>query len=189
MTGRVVAAIAIGLVAAVVIAAVGAPSPLIARIQVVEVPLTVNVQAQAGELRSVMVQRVMYQEARTTGPSPDRLRVTFDAPVVILGVLLSVDIDGPALVEFAVGIDPPAPYGLVEPGEGDHREFTARDWLLHASDSNGGRPSKIDEQAWYPGGFPLALGEAVILDAWLGNQLGYRTGVSPEMIVFYRATS
>jgi hypothetical protein len=168
------------------------PAPVASAVQPVADPLTIDVrraddEGKPGDLRSVMGQRTMYQAPRTSGPSPDTLRFRFDAPVEVVGMMLSVDISGPELVEFAVGVNTPAPYGLVEPGDHLHREFIARDWLMHVSDANGGRPSKIDEAVWFPGsGFALDAGEYLALDAWLLNQHEAPRAVSPEWIVYYR---
>ena len=88
-------------------------------------------EGKPGTLRSVMGQRIQYQEPRTSGPSPDTLRFVFDRPARIVGVTISVDL-WPTfdLAEWAVGINAAAPYGLVDEGTDDHRRFEARDWLL-----------------------------------------------------------
>lgn len=142
--------------------------------------------SKPGELRSFMGQWVLAQDARTSGPSPDSLRFTFDAPAHIVGIVVSVDISGMPLVEVVAGINTPAPYGIVEPGSTVHRDFVARDWLLHTSNANDGGPTHIDEQAWFPaGGFAVEPGDYVAIEAWLGNTAMQQRGVSPEVIVFY----
>jgi hypothetical protein len=139
-------ALAVLAVLVLVAAAVVPAPPMTAVPQPEPNPLTIDVrrgddEGTPGDLRSVMGQRYMAVPGRTTGPSADSLWFRFDAPARIVGMHLSVDIHGPEIVEFAVGINTPVPYGLVEPGIRDHREFVARDWLFHASDSNGGQPS------------------------------------------------
>lgn len=140
---------------------------------------------KAGTGRSVMGQLVLEQAPRTSGPSPDSLRFRFDAPVEITGVLISVDIWGPSLVEVVAGVNVEHPYGIASSGEGGQK-FAGRDWLLHTSDSNDGGPSKIDEQIVLPVPVELAAGDWVAVDVWLGNHTTTVQGVSPEVILFYR---
>jgi hypothetical protein len=153
---------------------------------VIELPISpADDEGKPGTLRSVMGQRVQYQEPRTSGPSGDRLHFVFDAPARVVGVTISVDLHGGLnLAEWAIGINAPVPYGLVEAGTGDHREFTARDWLLHVSHAAEGR-SQLDEQAWFGEGFEVEAGDAVTVDAWLVNPTTTRQGASPEVIVYY----
>lgn len=140
--------------------------------------------------RSVMGQVMMHQEARTSGPSPDSLRFRFDAPVEITGVMVSVDISGPTLVEVAAGVNVEGPYGIsdghFDPDRENLTRFAGRDWLIHTSDSNGGAPSKIDEQVTLPVPVELAAGDWIAVDGWVGNESTEPTRVSPEVIVFYR---
>ncbi len=98
----------------------------------------VTVQAGGVGMQSVMGQGTFRQHARTTGVSRDTLRFTFDRPVEVVGVLVSVDIRGMSITEVVVGINQPVAYGL-----------EADAWLIHTSDASDG-PSKIDEQAWFP---------------------------------------
>lgn len=133
-----------------------------------------------------MGQLVLNQDARTAGPSPDSLRFRFDAPVEITGVVISVDISGPRLVEVVAGVNVEHPYGIEAPGDGRHQPFTGRGWLLHTSDANDGGSSKIDEQVTLPVPVTLEPGDWVAIDAWIGNTLTEPTNVSPEVILFYR---
>lgn len=187
------ALVAVGIVAMGMLLRPASPEPLppiVARIQPEPNTLALDVRREddadkPGTLRSVMGQRIQYQEPRTSGPSPDRLAFVFDAPARVVGVVVSVDIGSTlTLAEWAIGIDVPVPYGLVEEGTHEHREFVARDWLLHVSDASSG-PSKIDEQAWFGEGFAVEAGDAVTVDAWLLNASEERTGVSPEVIIYY----
>lgn len=127
-------------------------------------------------LRSIMGQLTFRQDARTTGVSPDTLRFRFDEPVRIMGVMVSADIGGRGLelVEFAVGINQPVAYGTEGP-----------DWLIHVSDANEQRASKIDEHVWFPGGFYIGPDDFVGIGAWLYNGQTTEQSVSPEVIIYY----
>lgn len=161
--------------------------PIGSRIIVSADPLDITISRaddadKLGSLRSVMGQRIQSQEPRTSGPSPDTLRFVFDAPARIVGVRISVDVWRPlTLAEWAIGINAATPYGLVEAGTHEHREFVARDWLLHVSSTG----DSIDQQAWFGEGFEVGAGDAVTVDAWLQNSGTELAGLSPEVIVYY----
>lgn len=181
------------LIAAVVHTAQADPAPPSMRTVLTPTPdpywLDVNPTEDAGKpgtARSVMGQLILSQEPRTSGPSPDSLRFRFGAPVEVTGVVISVDIHGPQLVEVVASVNAEHPYGIEAPGDGRNQPFVARDWLLHTSDANDGGPSKIDEQISLPEPVELAAGDWVGISAWLGNTTITEQAVSPEVIVFYR---
>lgn len=161
--------------------------PVALVIPTVPAPLVIEVAPDGRTgTQSVMGQRVMYQEPRTSGPSADRLAFHFTQPAQIMGVLVSVDIAGPQLVELVVDINPEGVYGVKPELDGDHRPFSADGWLLHVSDVNTGA-SKIDESIWFGADGPsVQAGDVVAVDSWLGNERMTREGISPEIIVFYR---
>lgn len=149
-------------------------------------PLPTYIDLEPGEgVRTEMGQLVQTQEPHTSGPSPESLRFRFTQPGQILGVSISVDIDGPELVEHVIGINVPHPYGISEDHQ-DGEPFEGDGWLLHVSDANGGQPSKIDEQLMLPHPVDMEAGDYISVDAWIGNQLPVPAGASPEVIVFYR---
>lgn len=121
-------------------------------------------------MHGVIGQLRFHQDARTVGPSPDRLDFRWDRPVHILGVLVSVEDRGMALTEIAVGIDART-YGLA-----------ARDWLIHTS-MNGGRST--DEHIWFPEPFAVHIDEAVNVTAYLFNDGTEPVWLSPEVIIYY----
>jgi hypothetical protein len=126
---------------------------------------------KAGSMRSVMGQLRFRQSPRTSGPSLDRLDFHWDAPVRIVGVLVSVDDRDMAMTEMAVGIGAEN-YGIA-----------AGDWLIHTSDTAGG-PS-TDEHIWFPVPYDVGPDEAVNVTAYLFNSWTVEHWVSPEVIVYY----
>jgi hypothetical protein len=189
---RIALAVLVGLVAAVLLRPDGNASPApMASVYPTADPHWVDVHladdvGKPGASRSVMGQLTVRQAPYTSGPSADSLRFRFDAPVEVTGILVSIDISGPHLVELVAGINLDAPYGVEEAATGRSQTFVGRDWLIHTSDSNGGRPSKIDEHITLPTPVELAAGDWIAADTWLGNLTGIEQSVSPEVIVFYR---
>jgi hypothetical protein len=162
------------------IAAVAMRPGVVQRVEVDQRPIFRDVHrvddaGKPGTTRSVLQYALLRQDPRTTGVSPDTLRFRFDAPAVVLGVGVSVDIWGPKLTEVVVGINQVVPYGT-----------EARDWLIHTSDATDG-PSKIDERAWFgEDGFVVEAGDYVGVGAWLLNDTDRMQGITPEVIVYYR---
>ena len=125
-----------------------------------------------------ITQAILTQQPRTSGVSPDVIRVHFDRPVEVLGVNISVDIGSEMhLVEVAAGIGWDA-YGADKDGA-----------LMHTSYS-GRNSGKIDEQVWFVGGgFLVDTDEWVAVSAWLQNASVGTYGVSPEVIIWYQPGS
>lgn len=131
---------------------------------------------KAGANRGVIGQRFFTQDDYTCGRSGDQLRFRFDEPATVLGVNISVDINGTlGLVEFVAGIGNETGYAT------DDRDA---DWLLHTS-WTGDAPSQIDEHVVLPFGIDVAAGDYVGVGAWLCS-VGTNGRTSPEIIVWYR---
>lgn len=134
-------------------------------------PVVHMIPVRVGDgMQSVMGQAMFRQPPRTTGVSPDTIRFTFDGPVDILGVLVSVDVHDLPLVEFAVGVNPPVAYGT----EGGP-------WLIHTSSTG----ESTDEHIWFPVPFEVGPDDFVSVGAWLYNGDELERSVSPEVIVYF----
>ena len=136
--------------------------------------------AKSGSVHGIMGWRFFEIPAGTTDPSDRQLRFKFTAPAEIRQIDVSVDIGDPrlTLVEFAVGINTFAGYGLSR----------ATDWLLHTSWSRmSADAGRIDETAVLPRGVEVDAGDSVGVVAWLGGRgRGDPLRVSPEVVVLYR---
>lgn len=129
----------------------------------------------------VLLQGVFEQEPWSSGPSPQAIHLSFDAPVEILGLAISVDIGGAmTLVEFSAGI-----------GARQYGNDQGVDWLLHTSYSED--PYRFDhghtdEQVWFgpDQGFAMDADDHLGVTAWLQNASHGYNAVSPEVVVWYR---
>lgn len=113
--------------------------------------------------------------AYTSGPSADVGRVTFDGPVDILGILISVDItDGVGLYEILVGKN-------METWESN---TVGGLFQLSYQDMGTGR---LDDHIWFPEPYPLDDDDWLAVVAWMYNRTDREAIVHPEVIVYYRA--
>lgn len=161
-----------GLFAAVLLSAPDEPAPVVSRPHVESVfhDRHVQVTGRGGYI----AQAVLTQSPRTSGRSPDVIRVFFDQPVELLGIGVSVDIGNLALTEVSVGVG------------WEEYEMNASGAVLHTSHIGVGQ---IDEQVWFEGApLPVRQGEWVAVTAWLQNRTEALKGVSPEVVLWYQAS-
>lgn len=135
---------------------------------------------KASSIHGAMLQTILTQDARTTGTSPESIHLTFEAPAEIVGIAVSVDISSDmSIVEVAAGINDERGYG----------QSRTADWLIHTSYAASDiRSGKIDESVWYGSGegFAVKAGDHVAVGAWLSNVATNASGISPEVVVYYR---
>lgn len=144
-------------------------------------------RGKAGSVRGVMGHRSFEfpPNEPATRPAYGLVRFVFTAPVEIVALDLSVDINDPRLqlVEFGVGLNAKNGWGW----DGNYFDRRA-DWLLMASWSDT-LPSagSIDKNIVLPEGVQLAADEDVTLAGWIGGSgEGSALRVYPELLVLYR---
>lgn len=112
----------------------------------------------------------------TSGPSADVARLTFEGPVDVLGVLISVDIpDGIGLYEILVAKN----MATWVPNT------TGALFQLSYDSLESGR---LDDHIWFPESYELEQGDWLSVVAWMYNRQGRERVVHPEVIIYYRST-
>lgn len=120
-------------------------------------------------MQSAIGQLIFRQDPRTTGVSPDTIHFRFTEPVDVYGVLVSVDVHGLEIVEFAVGLNEPVAYA------------TTGEWLIHTSSTG----DSIDEHVWFPVPYEVGPDDYLNVGAWLYNGSEVEQSASPEVIVYF----
>ncbi|OGQ08366.1 MAG: hypothetical protein A3G32_03985 [Deltaproteobacteria bacterium RIFCSPLOWO2_12_FULL_40_28] len=132
---------------------------------------------QKDGLHSRMFQEHFWQEARTSGISPNELILQFDKPVLIDGLLISADCwKSTRLVEFAIGINPKPAY----------QPNSNQNMIFHVNFATNQTAGSIDEHIWFPTPYELEPQDSLNMGAWIQNISSKRQFVSPEMIIYYR---
>ncbi len=150
------------------------PDPDKFAIKTVTVNKPQNITEQQAQSR--ILQHLFYQDGRTAGRSADELSLSFDAPVDIIGILMSVDCwKSTRLVEFAAGINQKPAYSI-----------NADNVLFHVSFATNDTAGKIDEHIFFPTPYEMKVGDTLNFGAWIQNVSSKPQSVSPEFIVYYK---